>query len=473
MSDLGREKQRAAGASVLAGALLTVLKLAAGLATGSIGLLAEAAHSALDLGAAAITWLAVRTSSRPPDAEHQYGHGKSENLAALAETVLLIATSVWILHEATERILGDAPEVRPTIWAFLVMGISIAVDVRRSRDLKSVARRSRSQALAADALHFSTDIASSGVVILGLVGVVLSGRLHAPWLAMADPVAAIVVAAVVLGLSWRLGRQAIDVLLDRAPSELRERIERALEEIRGVRGSPRVRVREAGPEIFADVELRLEPGIALVEGERVAARARERVKRITGPDSSVLIQLSADDQAAASLRDRIAVAVSMEGRQAHNISVRSDGEDVWADLHVELPGRLSLSEAHAVADAIEIRILEEVPDLQRVDIHVEEHCEDPEPAEIVDDVQRGNLEVRIREVADRVAGPGAVHDLLIHRASRGIYLSCHCFLPASMSLSEAHALTDRLEAALLREVPGLERVAVHAEPGDQDGGAAG
>jgi len=464
MKRLAREKQRAAGASVAAGALLTVLKLAAGLATGSIGLLAEAAHSALDLGAAAITWVAVRSSARPPDAEHQYGHGKSENLAALAETVLLIVTSVWILHEATRRILGEGPEVEPTVWAFLVMAVSIAVDARRSRDLERVARRSRSQALAADALHFSTDIASSGVVILGLTGVAISRRLDAPWLAMADPVAAIVVAAVVLTLSWRLGRRAIDVLLDRAPSDLRERIERAVEEIRGVRDRPRVRVREAGPEVFADVELKLEPGIALVEGQRIAARARDRIRRITGPDSSVLIQLSADEAGAASLRDRIAVAVSMEGRQAHNISVRSDGEDVWADLHVELPGRLSLAEAHAIADRIESRILGEVAGLQRVDIHVEEHCEDPEPAQVVDGGGRDGLEARIREIADRVAGPGAVHDLLIHRTPRGIHLSCHCFLPAAMSLSEAHALTDRIEAALLREVPGLERVAVHAEP---------
>src|SRR5262245_16073902 len=169
-----REKKRAARSSVVSGLLLTGMKLAAAFATGSLGLIAETIHSGIDTVAAAMTWLAVRESWRPPDEDHQYGHGKFENLSALGQTVLLVATSGWILWEAVGRLRGHGPHVEPTVWAFVVMAASIAVDTHRSRDLARVARESGSQALEADALHFGTDIASSAVVILGLGGVLLA-----------------------------------------------------------------------------------------------------------------------------------------------------------------------------------------------------------------------------------------------------------------------------------------------------------
>jgi cation diffusion facilitator family transporter len=464
-ADLTREKMRAAGASVLAGAVLTVLKLAAGLVTGSIGLLAEAVHSALDLAAAVLTWVAVRTSWRPPDADHHYGHGKIENLAALAETLLLFIAALWILYEAIARIMGEGPEVEPTAWAFVVMFLSMIVDYYRSRDLKRVADESGSQALEADALHFSTDVASSAVVILGLIGVVVARRFDVGWMALADPVAAIMVSVVVLFLSWKLGRKAVDILLDKAPTALAPRIEKILADLDAIQELPRIRVRQAGDRVFADIELRLRPGIPLIEGDRIASVARTRVKEITGPGSSVLVQLLAERNEMASLRERIAMAVTMEGQQAHNITLRQTGLGTHADLHLELPGRLTLAEGHAITDRVEQRILREVDELGRVDIHLELHRgEEPEKALDVDVESQSRLATRIQAISKTLVGEGAVHDLMISRTPAGYYLSCHCFLPPGTSLVDAHELTDRLERELRRAIPELARVAVHAEP---------
>ena len=467
-NDLLREKKRAALASVFAGAVLTVLKLAAGIATSSLGLLAEAAHSALDLGAAALTWGAVRTSWRPPDEEHHYGHGKIENLAALAETALLVVTSIWILTEVVRRLLGEGPEVEPTPWAFVVMGLSIIVDWYRARDLRRVAAESHSQALEADALHFSTDIVSSTVVVLGLVGVMASRHFGKEWMALADPVAACVVAIIVLFLSWKLGQRAVDVLMDRAPAGLSTRIRSSLAGIQGVQGAPLIRVRQAGDRVFADIAIVLSPGLPVAEGDRIAARARAAVKEIAGDEASVFVQLQADRAETASLRERVSTAVAMAGEIAHNVTLRRSAAGVQADLHLELPGKLTLAEAHDVADRVEARILGQVPELGRVDIHLELRAEEPDRANPIDPEVHAAIESRVREAAAEVVSEGAVHDLMIAQTRGGIYLSCHCFLPPDTPLEEAHTRTDRLEARLRRAVPELIRVSVHAEPEGHD-----
>jgi divalent metal cation (Fe/Co/Zn/Cd) transporter len=344
------------------------------------------------------------------------------------------------------------------------MMLSIVVDYYRSRDLGRVAAESGSQALEADALHFSTDIASSAVVIVGLLAVLVARETGLAWLGLADTVAACVVAVIVLLLSFRLGRRSVDVLMDRAPSGLTTRVRGALSDLDGVQAPPRVRVRQAGDRVFADVELRLRPGVPVAEGDRVASEARSRVRQIAGSEASVLVQLRADPDEAATLRARVSSAVAREGEVAHNITLRQADRGAQADLHLELPGKLTLADAHAVADRIERRILEQVPELDRVDIHLELHDEGPAPVDPLERDQESAVVRRIREVAERVVGPGSVHDLLLTRTPVGIYLSCHCFLPGETLLEEAHALTDRLEEALRTALPDLARVAVHAEP---------
>ena len=271
-----KEKNSAALNSVAAAFLLTGLKVVVGLLSGSMGILAEAAHSGLDLAAAFVTWIAVRAASKPPDRDHAYGHGKVENLSALVETLLLLATCVWIIHESFQRLTSRHVQIDASIWAFAVMGISIAVDVSRSRMLYRVAAKHRSQALEADALHFSTDIWSSGVVILGLLGVRLAGWYPGlSFLLQADAVAALIVAGIVVVVSGRLGLRTIQALLDSSPPGVDQRISATVAAMDGVFDCHAVRVRHSGPHYFVDLHIS-------VDGEqtlRAAHALTERVER--------------------------------------------------------------------------------------------------------------------------------------------------------------------------------------------------
>src|SRR5271166_1784208 len=240
-----REKRAVARNSVLAAFVITALKVLVGLATQSLGILSEAAHSGLDLIAALVTFFSVRVSDLPADADHQYGHGKVESFSAFIETGLLLLTCVWIVYEAVKRIFFQSVDIEPTRGAFAVMFLSMAIDVWRSRALGSMAKKYDSQALEADALHFSTDIWSSGVVILGLALVWVGRAYRAEWLRQADPIAALFVACVVVTVSWRLARRTMDALLDAAPAGVRNQILDRIGRVEGVLEVERVRIRKA------------------------------------------------------------------------------------------------------------------------------------------------------------------------------------------------------------------------------------
>jgi len=272
-----REKNLVALSSVGAAVVLTTMKVVVGLATGSIGILSEAAHSGIDLVAALMTFWAVQASSKPPDHDHLYGHGKIENFSALFETGLLLATCVWIAYEAGKRLLFGGGHVEATPWAFGIMAISIVIDVSRSRALARTAERHRSQALEADALHFSTDVWSSAVVLLGLGGVWLSHRSGHAWLARADAVAALGVAGIAALVSIRLGQKAVDDLLDAAPTGLVEAIARAAAGVDAVEGVSQVRVRRSGPKTFADVILQVPRGLPVERAHEIAHAAEDAI----------------------------------------------------------------------------------------------------------------------------------------------------------------------------------------------------
>lgn len=286
-----QEKTRVALTSVAAAVVLTLAKLGAGWSTGSLGILSEAAHSGLDLVAALMTVLAVRASSRPADESHPYGHGKFENLSALFETLLLLATCAWIILEALRRLFLHAPVVRSTPLGFLVILGSIAVDYGRSRALLRVARKYQSQALEADALHFSTDIWSSAVVILGLGLVWLSGRLGLPWLAKADALAALGVAAIVVHVSVKLGRKTLDDLLDSVPAGKARQVREAILRVPGVLGVRRIRLRRTGAAWFSDLTIEVRPTCTLRESHAVADAVEEAVKAsLPGADCVVHVE---------------------------------------------------------------------------------------------------------------------------------------------------------------------------------------
>ena len=294
-----REKKRATLVSLLAAVILASLKLAVGLATGSLGVLAEAAHSGLDLVATLLTFLAIRMAARPPDATHTYGHGKIENLAALAETLLLLLTCVWIVHEGVGRLVSGEAQVNLSVWAFAVLTLSIGVDFSRSRLLRRIARKYKSQAMEADALHFSTDMLSSLVVMLGL-GAVWCARFAEPGslpyalLIRADSLAALLVSAIVAVLSLRLGGRAINALLDASSSLYRKPIHEAVRGIPEIIEIRRLRLRDCGPVCFLDMTIVLPHVLTLHAAHDIVSQAEAAIRKIV-PDCDITIHYEPDE----------------------------------------------------------------------------------------------------------------------------------------------------------------------------------
>jgi cation diffusion facilitator family transporter len=283
------EKKSAALTSVIAAIALTTFKILVGIFTGSLGILAEAAHSGLDLLAALVTLFAVRASSKPADEEHRYGHGKIENLSAMFETLLLLATCVWIIYEAVQRLFFKSVEVEISIWSFIVMAVSIIIDINRSKMLYKAARKHNSQALEADALHFSTDIYSSAVVILGLIAVWIGEQF--PGLGVlksADAIAALGVALIVVYISAQLGFRTIQALLDTAPKGSAERITQAVSRVPGVVDCHHVRIRASGPLMFVDVHVLMDGGQTLDEAHSLTEKIEAAIQSIMpGADVTV------------------------------------------------------------------------------------------------------------------------------------------------------------------------------------------
>ncbi|MCS7011132.1 MAG: cation diffusion facilitator family transporter [Anaerolineales bacterium] len=287
-----KEKRSVALISVLAAVGLTAFKLIVGLLTNSLGILAEAAHSGLDLAAAAMTYFAVRVADKPADARHPFGHGKVENLSALFETLLLLATSGWIIYEAVDRLFFHPAQVEVSIWAFLVMGTSIAVDINRSKMLYRAAKKYNSQALEADALHFSTDIWSSSVVIFGLIGVTVARYVPGlDWMHAADSVAALVVAVIVIYVSGELGWRTISALVDAAPPGLAEKVERAASSVKDVVDAHAVRVRPSGARWFIDLHVTMDGNIHLSRAHAATELIEQAVQDVLpGADVTVHVE---------------------------------------------------------------------------------------------------------------------------------------------------------------------------------------
>lgn len=267
-----KEKSSVALTSITAAIFLTSFKLIVGFLTGSLGILSEALHSALDLVAAVITFFAVKFADLPADEGHNYGHGKIENYSALIETILLFITCAWIIYEALRRLfLGDV-EIEVSVWAFVVVIISIIVDISRSRALYKVARKHNSQALEADALHFSTDIWSSSVVLLGLIGASFN-------FFYADSIAALIVAVLVLSVTYRLGKKSFDALVDKAPEGLRENIAEIVSSIPEVKLSHDIKVRESGPRRFVELNIHVDKNLTIEQAHEISHKVE---KEITG-----------------------------------------------------------------------------------------------------------------------------------------------------------------------------------------------
>ena len=460
-ADMQWEKKAVAFHSIGAAVAITVLKVVVGTTTGSLGILSEAAHSGLDLVAALITYLSVRVSDKPADATHQYGHAKIESFSAFLETGLLLLTCIWIVYEAGKRLFFHSVEIEPSVWAFAVMGFSMIVDYWRSRRLKRIAEKYDSQALQADALHFSTDIWSSAVVIVGLVLVLVSRQSHIGWLAKADPIAALFVACIVVYVSSRLAAQTIDTLLDGAPTGIRSRIIEEVYRVNGVLEVDRVRIRRAGSRYFADVRLAMPRNVTFQKSEQISNEVASRIRALL-PTADVVVNALARASLQESLFDRIRAVATRNNLNVHDISVQDLGGELHVEQHVELDERLSLKEAHDRVTRLEAEMKHDVREISSILTHIES-----EPATIETShgpVPAPSFEQRLQAVTQAFPEVVDMHDLIFKNVGGRLYLSAHITMQDDLPLSRVHDIQTAVEGRFRQEVPELFRVLIHPEP---------
>ncbi len=462
------EKQAAAGSSVWAAIFLTIIKLVVGFMTGSLGMLAEAAHSGLDLVAAVVTFLAVNFSDRPADQDHTYGHGKIENFSALIETLLLVITCIWIVYESIQRLFFYSAPVDANIWAFAVMGISIVVNMSRSKMLYATARKHHSQALEADALHFSTDVWSSWVVVGGLALVWVGQNVFPAaeeLFTKADSVAALGVAVIVAFVTYDLGKRTVDVLLDRAPAGMRDEIIAAARKVEGVLEVSQVRVRRSGPRLFVDMNVAVDRNLPLERTHAVAEAVEDRVQQVS-PGADVVVHTDPRENERESIAERCRAVAARHRMAVHNIGVHDTGGQVFVDLHLEVDDHLSLRQAHDTAKHIEGDIRLDNPVIAHVNTHIESRGTGVDTGMDITG-QAAAVVAKVQQATDSVVGPAACHSISIRRQDSGkLLISLHCTFDEAMPIVKVHAACTRVEDRLMQELPNVDRVLVHAEPSD-------
>jgi cation diffusion facilitator family transporter len=456
------EKQAVALSSVAAAAVLTGLKIVVGLLTGSLGILSESAHSALDFLAALVTYIFVRWADRPADKSHPFGHGKFEHVSAFIETSLLLATCFFIVLEACRRLFLREVHVEPTVWAFGVMLLSMAVDAFRSRALSRVARKYNSQALEADALHFSTDIYSSGVVIVGLALVSMARRRGLAWLENADPIAALVVAAIVVYISARLAKRTLDALVDAAPEGTYDRIEKVVAAIPGVLKQDRIRVRQSGNRLFTDLKLTLESNIPFEHAQSVMRSVESRIHELF-PTADVVVHATPREPAESDFAERVRAIAHRHNFQVHDVTAYKVSGSVNVNLDLELDPVLRLDEAHDRASKLEREIKEALPGVSEVNVHIEPLLKGVETAQAARSV-RSDMEQKLLTIARETAGVLDCHSMEAHQVGRNVLVSMHCTLAPHLSVARVHEITEELELRFRNEFPQISKVSIHPEP---------
>jgi cation diffusion facilitator family transporter len=447
-------QRRTALVSVLAACGLLAVKLVTGIATHSLGLLSEAAHSGTDLVAALLTFYAVGVAGRPADPGHAYGHGKAEHLAALGEAAILVGASLVIAWRALWRLLGlGHGQVDPRWYALAVTAGVIAVDAVRATLSYRAGRRYRSAALQANALHFASDLGGSTAVLLGLA----AARAGYHW---ADSAAALFVAALVLLAAGRLMRVNVDVLMDRVPPDAQEAALRAISKLGPGIELRRLRMRQAAGRQFADVVIGVPPGAAVGQGH-AAADAVEAAVHGALPESDVVVHVEPQLDSSA-LRERALAAAQRvpRVREIHNLTVLRVGDATEVSLHLKLPGDLPLEEAHRVASEVEREIIASVPEVDAVQTHLEPLAEAGEGRSAAEAGADAALVERI--VRDATGSPP--RELRLLRTDGGLLAYLTLALDAGTSLAEAHARASEVEERIRRERPEIADVIVHTEP---------
>jgi cation diffusion facilitator family transporter len=451
------EKEKAALGSIAASAGLTVAKGIIGVLTGSLAILSEAGHSLIDLSATVLTYFAVRSSGKPADAEHQYGHGKIESVTALAETALLFLLTAIVVFEAVQRLIGARTHaVEATIAAFAIILGSIVIDFFRARTLNRVAQATGSEALEADALHFRSDMWSSIAVLLGLVGVALG---HA-W---ADAAAALVVAVFICVAGYRLGRRTIDTLTDTAPAGVSERVAAIAHQVPGVVAVDRVRARPAGAVLFVELTVSISRTLPL---DRVSSIKQQLSRAIRNDLPAAELTITTEPKALddETVRERAMVIARDLGLAIHHVAVQTISGRLSVSLDLEVDGSQPLAAAHDVASRLEDAIRSELGPEVEVETHIE-----PLPADLLagrdaESVRIGEVRAVLSVLAAQLPALGEIHDVRVRETPSGEIVNFHCHVDPALSVSAVHDAVDTLERRLRRQFPTIQRVIGHAEP---------
>ena len=455
-------KRRVALNSMLAATCMTALKLAAGIISGSLGVLSDAAHSGLDLAGATLTFFSVRVSDKPADEDHTYGHGKVENLSAFFEAGLMAISCVWIIWEAVQRIRLNSYELRFSIWPVLVVLSSIAVDFWRSRALRRVAEQTGSPALATDAFHFSSDIWASVAVLAGLLATWAGVYWHIGWMRYADPVAAIFVSLMILRITATLTRETVGVLMDQIPAETRLKVVHEAEKVPGVLAVEQARVRRSGPNYFADLTLAMPSRTTFEHTGELVRAATEAVHHVL-PQADVVIHTVPRQSRAESIFDRVRAVAARNNVPVHDLSVQSHQGKLHVELHVELDENLPLIAAHSFVSGLEAEIIRETPEIDSILTHIEsEPATIEQPEEIVESDRRIEEALRTAAAVDQEIID--VHQIKVGRTTEHLSLSCHCTLPDELSMHRVHEVITSLEDRFKLECPEVHRVTIHPEP---------
>jgi cation diffusion facilitator family transporter len=459
------EKRRAALLSVGSAVVLLSLKAFLVVRTGSLGVLSEALHSGLDLLAAIITFLSVRVSDEPADERHPYGHGKFENFSAFVETALLLLTALYIIYEAFDRLFFHSVHIQPSITAILVLLVALAIDVTRARALKHVAQKYSSEALEADALHFSTDVWSTMVVISG-IGLVWAGETwNLPWLAYADALAGLAVAAIILWVGSQLGKRTLDALLDVAPKGLQQEIAMAVGRMDGVLDVDRVRVRRAGNRHFVDATVSVARTASLEQVHALSDAIEKRIGEIVPSD--VMVHAEPRAPQGEHLFEAIRAVAQRMGLAIHDVTALQQAGQLFIELHLEVDENLSLRDAHRQATELEEGIRKLRDGSTDVNIHIEplgRHIATP-------DAGAGEMKLLSRSIEEFLNGLPSefdelvnCHDVRVRQVEHHILASCHCTMKGALPITQVHDVTATLEDRVKAKFPQIYRVTIHPEP---------
>jgi cation diffusion facilitator family transporter len=451
-------KIAAARASIAASALLALTKFAAGCWSGSLALLSEGGHAAVDTGAAALTYFAVKEAGKPADAEHHYGHGKYESLAALAETGLLFGLALFVVGEAFRRMSEADAEIDAGWPVFAVLGLSIVVDFVRSRQLGRIAREEGSDALAADALHFSSDLISSTLVAIGLLAT-REGFVRG------DALAALGVAAFIAVAGFRLGRRTVETLLDAAPRDLAPRIEQAIRDVPGVIAVESLRLRTVGRQVLGEAAIGVSRTLPLEHAARIK-QAAELAARAEVPNAQITFTVNPrvlDDE---TVVERIRVVAARKHLPIHHIVAQQLGERLAISVDIEVDGIMRHGRAHLIATRFERAICNEFGSTVEIETHIEPlepHLRKGKDAE--ESVFR-EVENALTRRCAALGKAADIHDVRVRETDDGLIVNYHCQVDSALSVEAVHAAVDEIERGVRKEFPRILRIVGHAEPRD-------